>query len=481
MKISKEKVRKQFSEWFDWVLSEAEIYDYGRYPLKGVGIWMPYGFKIREKVLAVIRKLLNETGHEEVLFPLLIPEDLLRKESEHIVGFEEEVYWVTKGGSKDLDVKLALRPTSETPITYMESLWIKSYKQLPKKYYQIVSIFRYETKATRAMLRVREVTSFKEAHTVHETFEDAAKQVREAIEIYKKFFDTLGIPYIVSKRPDWDKFAGAVYTYAFDTIMPDGKVLQIGTAHHLGQNFTKAFDFKIQKRDGTLDYPYQTSYGISERAIAALLAINGDDHGPILNPYIAPIQVVIIPIPAKDDETTKKIINYCNDLKAELDKNGISTYVDTDPERTPGEKFYIWELKGVPLRLEIGQRELNNNTVFIKRRDTLEGISVPRSAMVDEIKKLFEKIDKDLKENAWKEFNSRIRYMSDLQKAKELLNAEGGIIEVPWCGDNSCGLKIQEITDSRVLGEPDEKKEVNDKCPVCGRQAKTVLRIAKTY
>lgn len=481
MKISKEKVRNHFSEWFDWVLSEAEIYDYGRYQLKGVGIWMPYGFKMRENVLALIRRLLNETGHEEVLFPMLIPEDLLKKESEHIAGFEEEVYWVTKGGSNDLDVKLALRPTSETAITYMESLWLKSYKQLPKKYYQIVSIFRYETKATKAMLRVREVTSFKEAHTVHETYEDAARQVQEAIGIYKKFFDTLGIPYVVSKRPDWDKFAGALYTYAFDTIMPDGKVLQIGTVHHLGQNFTKAFDFKIQKKDGTLDYPHQTSYGISERVIAALLSINGDDHGPILNPYIAPIQVVIIPIPGKDEESTKKVLNYCDELKLELDKNGISSLVDKDMEKTPGEKFYIWELKGVPIRLEIGQRELTNNNLYIKRRDTLEAKTVSRSNMVDEVKKLMEEIDKSLKENAWKEFNSRIRYMTNLQEVKESLEKEGGIVEVPWCGDNSCGLKIQELTNSRVLGEPEIPKQVNDKCPVCGRPSKTVLRLAKTY
>ncbi len=223
MQITREKWSKNFSEWFDWVLREGEFYDYGRYPVKGMGVWMPYGFKLRQNIISIIRNLLDSTGHEEVLFPLLIPEDLLSRESTHIKGFEEEVFWVTKGGSEDLDVKLALRPTSEVAITTMENLWLKSYKQLPKKYYQIVSVFRYETKATRPMIRLREITTFKEAHTVHETYDDAQRQVEEAIEIYKKIFNNLAIPYVLSERPEWDRFAGALHTYAFDTIMPDGK------------------------------------------------------------------------------------------------------------------------------------------------------------------------------------------------------------------------------------------------------------------
>ncbi|MCC6055748.1 MAG: proline--tRNA ligase, partial [Desulfurococcaceae archaeon] len=201
-----QKYGESFSEWFSWIISEAEIYDYGRYPIKGTGIWLPYGFQIRRRVIELIRMLLDETGHEEILLPLLIPETLFAKESEHVRGFEGEVFWITKAGLEELDVKLALRPTSETTISYMESLWIKSYKQLPKKYYQIVSIFRYETKMTKPMIRVREVTTFKEAHTVHESFESSEEQIREAINIYAKFFDMLGIPYIVSRRPQWDKF-----------------------------------------------------------------------------------------------------------------------------------------------------------------------------------------------------------------------------------------------------------------------------------
>uniref|UniRef100_A0A2U9IFJ0 Proline--tRNA ligase n=1 Tax=Acidianus brierleyi TaxID=41673 RepID=A0A2U9IFJ0_9CREN len=480
MNIKREKWSNNFSEWFDWVISEGEFYDYGRYPLKGVGIWLPYGFKLRQAIIDIIRQLLNNTGHEEVLFPMLIPEGLLKKESEHIKGFEEEVYWVTKGGSEDLDVKLSLRPTSEAAITFMESLWIKSYKQLPKKYYQIVSIFRYETKATRPMIRLREVTTFKEAHTIHSTFEDAENQVKEAIEIYKKFFDILGIPYLISQRPEWDKFPGAVKTYAFDTIMPDGKTLQIGTVHHLGQHFTKAFDFKVQKADGTLDYPHQTSYGISDRVIASLISLHGDDRGSVLFPLVAPIQVIIIPIPSKNTDDTNKILEYSENVKSQLISAGIRANIDKDTEKTPGEKFYIWEIKGVPIRVEIGLREVQNSSVTLKRRDTLESKAVKLSELITEIRKLLEDIENNLKSKAWESFNKKIFYAKTVEDANKILE-KGGVVELPWCGDNSCGLKIEELTNAKVKGIPLESKKINDSCVICKKPASNVLRIAKTY
>ncbi len=488
MKVSRDKWHNNFSEWFDRVLSEGEFYDYGRYPVKGMGVWMPYGFQLRRNVVEVIRGLLDSTGHEEVLFPLLIPEDLLRKEAEHIRGFEGEVFWVTRGGHEDLDVKLALRPTSEVVITYFESLWYKSYRQLPKKLYQIVSVFRYETKATRPMIRLREVTTFKEAHTLHETYEDAERQVKEAVEIYKKFFDILGIPYLISRRPEWDKFAGAIYTIAFDTVMPDSRVLQIGTVHHLGQHFTKAFDYKIQKRDGTLDYPHQTSYGVSDRVIAVAIAINGDDHGPVLNPKIAPIKVVVIPIPSKEEnkdkakEETERILNYAREIAETLNSSGIKAVVDDDPDKTPGEKFYIWELKGVPIRAEVGPRELSNGTVFLKRRDTFEGTSVKRENLVSEVKKLMDEIYESLKKRAWEFLSSNVKSASTLDEAKRLLEEKAGVVEVPWCGDNVCGLKLEDALQARVLGTPEDREvKAEGKCVVCGRPAKTVLRVAKTY
>jgi prolyl-tRNA synthetase len=477
----REKWQSDFPRWFDWVLEAAEVYDYGRYPVKGMGVWMPYGFQIRRRVLDIVREILDSTGHEEVLFPLLIPEHLLRKESEHIRGFEGEVYWVTHGGLEELDVKLALRPTSETSITFMETFWIKSYKQLPKKYYQIVSIFRYETKATRPMIRLREVTTFKEAHTVHDSFEDAERQVLEAIEAYKRIFDSLGIPYVISRRPDWDKFAGALYTIAFDTVMPDGRALQIGTVHHLGQNFTKAFDFKIQLADESLDYPWQTSYGISDRVIATVIAIHGDDRGLALLPRIAPIQVVIVPIPSGTDEEKKAVAEEARRLAEELRSAGFRVKVD-DREERPGAKFYYWEAKGVPLRVEIGAKEAKEGFLTVARRDTLERVKVPRSEAVKAVEKLLSDVERGLYERARSYFEDKVMRTRSLAEAKEWVEARKGIAEVPWCGKEKCGLKMEEETGAKVLGTPWPREHVEGAvCPVCGEKAVTWLRLAKTY
>ena len=258
-----------------------------RYPVKGLYVWFPFGFDVRKRTYAIIRELLDK-DHKEALFPLLIPENEFMKEAEHIKGFENEVYWVTHGGKNELDVKLALRPTSETAIYPMYKVWVRSHADLPIKIYQIVNTFRYETKHTRPLIRLREITSFKEAHTVHATWDEAAKQVEEATRIYQEFYRRLAIPTIVSKRPEWDKFPGADYTMAVDTLMPDNKTLQIGTAHHLGSNFAKTFDIKYEDINGEQVLAHQTCYGISERSIAALISIHGDDKGLVFPPEVAP-------------------------------------------------------------------------------------------------------------------------------------------------------------------------------------------------
>jgi len=471
----------KFGEWFDKILKEAEIYDYGRYPVKGVGIWMPYGFSIRKNTLEIVRNELDSTGHEEVLFPMLIPEDLLVKEEEHIKGFRDEVYWVTHGGLEELDVKLALRPTSETSISYMESLWLNSYKQLPKKYYQIVSIFRYETKSTRPLLRLREVTTFKEAHTAHDSFEDADRQVLEAVNIYSKIFDHLGIPYLISKRPDFDKFAGALYTIAFDTIFPDGRVLQIGTVHHLGQSFSKPIDVKVMLKDESIDYVWQTSYGISDRLIASIIAVHGDERGAILPFKIAPIQVVIVPIYFNEEEK-EKILSYVKSVKEQLEACGFRVKIDDREEMTPGKKFYDWEMKGVPVRAELGKRELEGNTVLLARRDLKKKTVVKFSDICTEINELGEDIDRNLKDRAWQKMNVRIRKNLKLEESAEY-EKRGGVVEIPWCGRDECALKAQEKAGLKALGSPLEPPAwiKDSSCPICGRPAVTSLRLAKTY
>ena len=478
----REKWREEFPRWFDWVIQEAEVYDYGRYPVKGMGVWMPYGFQIRRRVIEVIREILDGLGHEEVLFPMLIPEHLLRKESEHIRGFEDEVYWVTHGGLEPLDVKLALRPTSETSITYMETYWIQSYRQLPKKYYQIVSIFRYETKATRPMIRLREVTTFKEAHTVHDSFEDAERQVLEAVEAYKRIYDELGIPYLVSRRPDWDKFAGALYTIAFDTVMPDGRVLQIGTVHNLGQNFTKAFDFKIQLKDESLDHPWQTSYGISDRIVATLIAVHGDDRGMVLPPKIAPLQVVIIPIPAGDEGTKERVLEEARKIEAELKEAGLRARVDEREAERPGAKFYYWEARGVPVRIEVGVRELEKGQVTLAPRDTLERRQISRQLVVEEVKRELKALEARIRERAWSWMKGMIRRPGSISDAKRQLEVERGVVELPWCGSDECAQKLEDELGARALGTPWPREPADgEKCPVCGREAITWMRYAKTY
>ncbi|MEB3774452.1 MAG: proline--tRNA ligase [Desulfurococcales archaeon] len=480
--VSRERWSSNFPRWFDWILEEAEIYDYGRYPVKGMGIWRPYGFQIRRRIIDIIREVLDGRGHEEVLFPLLIPETLLQVEKEHIKGFEDEVYWVTHGGLEPLDVKLALRPTSETSITFMESYWIKSYRQLPKKYYQIVSIFRYETKATRPMIRLREVTTFKEAHTVHDTFEDSERQVLEAIEAYKEIYDRLAIPYLVSKRPEWDKFPGALYTIAFDIVMPDGRALQIGTVHNLGQNFTKVFDFKIQLSDESHDYPWQTSYGISDRIVATVISIHGDDRGTILPPNIAPIQVVIVPIPAGSEEDRRLVDKTVKEVEKLLAGHSIRVKVDDREEVRPGAKFYYWEARGVPVRIEIGPREAKNGTVTIVRRDTLEKMETPVSTLVDELDRLFNSIYEMLKERAWNYMKSKIKRTTSLDEAKSWISERKGIVELPWCGMDDCAAQMEDMLEAKTLGTPWPREDAPGmKCPICGRDAVTWIRYSKTY
>ncbi|MEM0027214.1 MAG: proline--tRNA ligase [Ignisphaera sp.] len=484
------KYGEGFSEWFDWIISEAEIYDYGRYPVKGMGVWLPYGFQIRKRVIEIIRNLLDEKGHEEILLPLLIPETLFRKESEHVRGFEGEVFWVTKAGLENMDVKLALRPTSETAIGYMESLWIKSYRQLPKKYYQIVSVFRCETKMTKPMIRVREITTFKEAHTVHEDFEDSERQIAEAIEIYRKFFDSLGIPYIISRRPQWDKFAGALYTIAFDTIFPDKRAVQIGTVHNLGQTFTRVFDVKIQKRDETIDYAWQTSYGISERVIASVIAFHSDDRGLILPPNIAPYQAVIVPI--YHQESKEKIMEYCRKIAKMLRESGIRVYEDYRDDLRPVDKFFEWELKGVPIRIEVGLKELSNNVVTIFRRDTMKRDVIAVDQLTEKIKLLLNDIFQNLSNRAWKEFLSNIKLFGNFDEAVNFIKEEGGVAILPWCGDEKCVYsKLEGLEGISALGEIYKDSlnmlRINEKvngyrgCAFCNRPARTFIGIAKKY
>ena len=476
--IPREKWSKHFGKWFRNVLIEGKILDY-RYPIKGCAVWLPYGFRIRENVFCVIRNQLDSTGHSEALFPLLIPEASLQKEAEHVEGFEAQVFWVTRGGQKQLKQHLALRPTSETIIGPMEHLWIRSYSDLPLKLYQIVTVFRFETKATRPILRMREF-DFKEAHTAHATEEEAEVEVKEEIDNYKRIFDALGVAYCISRRPEWDKFAGAKYSTAFDMICPDGRTLQIGTVHHLGQHFSKAFDISYETKDGGREYVWQTCAGISGRGIASVLIMHGDDHGAILPPKIAPIQVIVIPIPykGKADVVNKE----CSEVAEELRKKAFRVEVDLREGITPGSKYFDWELRGVPLRVEIGPRDIEKGEATVVRRDTLEKQTCKRNELAEFLTKIAERITEDMRQRAWQWTKQRIYSAEKLEEAKSLLEKHVGIVEVQVCDKTECERKLEEITNARVLGTPEDTEvKTSGKCIVCDEKAKSTVRTAIAY
>lgn len=468
--------KAEFSEWYNDILWRAEIMDV-RYPVKGLYVWFPFGFGIRKRVYGILRELLDR-DHEEALFPLLIPENEFMKEAEHIKGFEEEVYWVTHGGTSPLDVKLALRPTSETAIYPMYALWVRSHADLPIKVYQIVNTFRYETKHTRPLIRLREITSFKEAHTVHATWEDAEKTVEEAIALYREFYDRMCIPVLISKRPDWDKFPGADYTIAVDTIMPDGRTLQIGTVHHLGDHFSRTFSICYENLAGEQQYCYQTCYGISERSIAALISLHGDDRGLALPAEVAPTQVVIVPVIMKKRE--EEVLVAAETLRTELVAAGYRVKVDTRDMR-PGAKYYYWELRGVPLRIEIGPRDIDNGVVTavtrfgekstISRADFISGVHTKMAAM-----------NEAMTTRAVQHIKDHLFPVEDVASLKEVITK--GVAAVHWCGCKECADRIEEAADASILGTEVRSDLIGNgsgTCVICGKPDSVMTLVGRSY
>ena len=473
MTDSKIPSKENFSEWYHELLKTGELIDV-RYPVKGMSVWYPFGFALKRNVYDQMRELLD-VDHQETQFPLLIPETEFMKEAEHIKGFEDEVYWVTHGGTSPLDIKLALRPTSETAIYPMFKLWIRSHADLPLKIYQIVNTFRYETKHTRPLIRLREISSFKEAHTAHATWEEAAEQVEEALRIYAKFYQKLAIPFLFVKRPSWDKFPGSDYSIALDSIMPDGRTLQIGTAHLLGTNFATTYDITYENMDGEQDYVNQTCYGVSERCIAALVAIHGDDKGLVLPWSVAPVQVIIVPILFKEKEKTLEV---CSEIQKKLAAAGIRVKVDESDER-PGAKFYKWELKGVPFRIEIGPRDIKQGVVVLARRDGKK-LTVPMEELLDSIFKEAEDLHNAMQDKAQEFMESKIKDCSSIEEAKE--QTQVGVARMGWCGSEDCGHRLEDEIGAAMLGEPWNSSETFEgECLICGAKTDKCVLVARQY
>lgn len=461
------------------MIHRAEIMDV-RYPIKGLYVWFPFGFKIRQLVYGKLRELLDKE-HDEVYFPALIPETELGKEGKHIKGFEDEVYWVTHGGLDELDVKLALRPTSETAMYPMFKLWIRSHTDMPLRVYQIVNTFRYETKHTRPLIRLREITSFKEAHTAHRNFEEAEEQVKDAVKLYKEFYDFLAIPYMVIRRPEWDKFPGAVYTIAFDTIMPDGRTLQIGTVHHLGNNFAKTFDIKYETPDGDHEYVHQTCYGISERCVAALISVHGDDNGLILPFEVSPVQFVIIPVLYKGKE--EEVMEVAEKVFNKLKGLGYRTVLDSGDER-PGAKYYKWELKGATIRIEIGPKEVEKGEIVVSFRDERKKFSMSMDELTDEkIKAWAKEIKSRIRARAFAGMKEKVRYFDNLDELRGWIRT--GVAIVHFCMSEECAEVIEKDVSAGILGKFEEAgewcdKDITGKCIVCGREG-YLSAISRSY
>jgi len=465
--------KENFSEWYHELLKSGEIIDV-RYPVKGMCVWYPFGFALRRNVYDLMRELLDP-DHQETQFPLLIPETEFMKEAEHIKGFEDEVYWVTHGGTSPLDIKLALRPTSETAIYPIFKLWVRSHADLPLKIYQIVNTFRYETKHTRPLIRLREITSFKEAHTVHASWEEAAEQVEAALTIYAEFYRRLAIPFLFARRPPWDKFPGSDYSIALDTVMPDGRTLQIGTAHLLGTNFATTYGITFENEAGEQEFANQTCYGVSERCIAALISVHGDDRGLVLPWSVAPVQVVIVPILFKDKERTLEV---SREIKAKLAEAGIRAAIDESDER-PGAKFYKWEMKGVPIRIEIGPRDIEKGVAVLARRDGKK-LTVPLDGLLSSIQAEAADLTEAMLTKAQAFLASKVKDCETAEEAREQTAA--GVARVGWCGSEECGHWIEDEVGAAVLGEPWRSAEKHERsCIVCGAKTERCALLARQY
>lgn len=460
---------ENFGEWYNEIVEKANLSD-KRYPIKGMNVWTPYGWKIMRFVDTYIRQEFDATGHDEVYFPLLIPETEFKKEKDHIKGFDSEVYWVTHAGENELDVRLVVRPTSETAMYPMFSLWVRSHNDLPLKIYQIVNTFRYETKQTRSFMRVREIHFF-ESHTCHVSEEDAQLQVEEDFVILGKLMRKLCIPYFLLVRTEWDKFPGAHYTVGLDTAMPNGKALQIGSIHHYRTNFSVPYDITYEDADGEHRHAHQTTYGMSERLLGAMIAVHGDDKGLVLPPHVAPFQAVIIPIFSKDNRN--EVALEAEKVRMMLESSGIRVKLDDRDER-PGSKFFDWEIRGVPLRLELGGRDIQNGVVTFVRRDNGEKGTIALDCLGSGVELILETIRSDMYDAAWKMQRGSVADIDSLDVIPER------ILRFGWCGSEECGHRLEDEHELKLLGTPYLDEKYEGKCIVCGRPTKKPAYAARS-
>ncbi len=459
-----------FIEWYLAVVEAANLSD-KRYPVKGMNVWTPYGMRARRNLDRVLTTEIEATGSDAVEFPALIPETEFAKEKEHIKGFDAQVFWVTKGGLSTLDVPLVLRPTSETAIYPIFALWVRSHRDLPLNVYQIVNTFRYETKTTRPFVRVREIHFFEE-HTCQLDEAAATARVQSNLGAFRRMAAAFALPYLAVRRPEWDKFAGAHYTIAFDLPLGGARVLQLGSVHHYRDNFAIPYGIHYEAIDGSERTVHQTTFGLSERLLGAIVGAHGDQRGVIFPTAVAPYEVVVIPIPSAS--TTQDVPAAARAVAEELQRAGRRVHLDAGDER-PGAKYYRWELAGVPLRIEVGARELERGQLTAADRLGRKQ-AIARASLTTEIGRLLAAFDQELAARAQAAFRAAIAPAATLAELKgsERVRAVG------WCGDEACGHAIETAIDGALLGTPEEPLDlpVPKACVHCGRTEGVRLALA---
>ena len=468
--------KKKFNEWYIELIRKTGLADYSS--VSGCMVIKPYAFSMWEKIQNLLNQRFKKIGVKNGYFPLFIPEKLLKKEEEHVEGFSPEVAWVTIGGSSELDEKLAVRPTSETIMYESYSKWIRSWRDLPLKINQWVNVVRWEFKNPVLFLRTREFL-WQEGHTAYAEKKDAEKEIMDILEIYREITEKyLALPSIAGKKTEKEKFAGGEYTVSLEHMMPNGRAIQGPDSHHLGQNFSKAFDIKYLDKNEEEKYVWQNSWGFTTRQLGIMFAVHGDDKGLVIPPKIAPIQVVIIPI--YKNENKEKILKECKKIYNSISKK-FSVQLDNRDEYTPGFKFNEWELKGVPLRIELGPRDLEKGQVVLVRRDNGSKNQVKINSLSKEIEKTLDSIQENLFNNAKKSLLSNIKEPSNYEELKKIIENKWALIN--WCGETSCEEKIKDETSAKIITIPFDlnKNLPKKKCLICGKPAKYKVYVSKSY
>jgi prolyl-tRNA synthetase len=468
---------EDFSRWYLDVVRKAELADYS--PVKGFMVIRPYGYAIWELIQEELDRRIKATGHVNAYFPLLIPESLLLREAEHVEGFAPQVAWVTKGGTEDLEERLIVRPTSETIFGVMYQKWIQSWRDLPLLINQWANVVRWE-KVTRPFLRTTEFL-WQEGHTAHETEAEAQEETLKILALYKDVCEAvLAVPVIDGQKTDSEKFAGASKTYSIEALMGDGRALQAGTSHNLGQNFAKAFGIQFQGRDKVLQYAWTTSWGVTTRLVGAVIMAHGDDSGLILPPKVAPWQVVIVPIPRGNWKET--VLPTCEAIRDQLQSAGIRVKLDAGDSNTPGWKFSEYEMRGVPLRLEIGPKDIEKASVFAARRDTRAKQSLPMEGLADRITALLDEIQLGLLERARAFRDSHTTATTSYDEFKSIMEGRPGFVQSPWCGSAQCEADIKADTQATIRNIPFGFEQVpGGPCINCNAPAIVTAWFAKAY